>query len=351
MIDGWTLLAIVMVKAYHPQTLVCCLKRKSHQLTYNIMKGGLIMFFTLENVANQLIPDNKILFYQRKLYRMLLELFEWENLPDEIPADYIEKHLIFSGSVVFFYDDRFGHVALVGSGIGYNIYDQPVTAHLHTRKENFRDRTLINEVDLFEPEEFDKNKCGVLIQNMFDGQGMMGIVDFYANRLALIQAAFDVNVAWSGAGPIFKASNKEIANNIRSWAKRILSGEPYTVVDNALTTDLGQNIAEQVPVTFVADKLHDAFNEVYNDFKEAVGLKSPGADKAERLLVDEVNMNQDSTQTTLDMMLSHRQKACDLINAVFGLSVKVKRKESEVHHGQLQSDTGSDPEAGQLPAV
>ena len=302
--------------------------------------------------VNQFIPDNKIDYFERKLLRTLLELFEWENLPDEIPADYIEKHLIMGGSVIFFYDERFGYVAQSGGGSGYNLYDQPVTAILKGKRDGtqFSDRKIVNEMDLFGTPHFDKNESAVLIHNMFDGQGMMDIITFYATRLALIQAAFDVNVAWAGTGPIFKAPNKEIANNIKSWARRVLSGEPFTVVDNALTTDMGKNIAESVPVTYVADKLHDALNEVYNDFKEAVGLKSPGADKAERLVVDEVNINQDSTQTALNMMLSYRMKAADLINQVFGLDIRVTKKEGE-EDGKVQPNAGPADEAGELPLI
>lgn len=277
------------------------------------------------------IPDNKIQFYRDKLFREVTNLFEWEGLPEEIPTDYLERSLVTHGRVMFFYDpNAYGYMALSCGVRGVNIYQRPTQAFAVAPNtegsETHYTRTIINRYD----ENIDETKSCVLINNMYNGESLHHIIEHYAFRLALIQQAFDTNAIWQNIPVFFSTTDNETRLSIEKMFQSIMSGKPWVVVDKALAVKEGVQ-SDVITVPFLLDKLFDSMNEVYDSFKQTIGIKAVGVDKKERLLVDEVNASEQATETCLEIMLSQRKIACEEIKKVYGIdaSVKVRGKETE----------------------
>ena len=289
------------------------------------------------------IADDKFMFFKSKLLREVSNLFIWSNLPDEIPKDYLERSLIQHGRVMFFPDDNLGYMALVCSTQGYNIYGKPVLAIATTPntegQETYHQRTILHEYT----ELIDPNQSCVLIDNMYDGESLQSILDHYAQRLALIQQAFDTNALWQNMPPLYSVPDSSTKLSIEKLFSDIMSGQPWVVVDDQLKAIGTQSVVGTlIEMPFLLDKLHDAMNEVYGTFKSTVGIDTAGADKKERLIVDEVNANNQATQTCLSVMLSQREKACDLINRVYNLNISVsvnQKEQEEPNDGNRNSGT------------
>jgi hypothetical protein len=87
---------------------------------------------------------------------------------------------------------------------------------------------------------------------------------------------------------------------------------------------------------FIADKLREEKRAVWNEALEFLGVNTnPSDKKKERLIVDEVNTNNEQIDLQAETMLLTRQQACEKMNNLFGLNVSVTRrvqniKESEV---------------------
>ena len=148
--------------------------------------------------------------------------------------------------------------------------------------------------------------------------------------------AIDTNTLWQNIPVVFSAVDESMKLSIHKLFTDIYEGKPWVIVDRSLLSDGNQVIGNVTEVPFLLDKLMDAKNETYNEFKATIGLNSPGADKKERLVVAEATSNEESKETCLNIMLSQRKIACEEINKVFGLSVSVdfigaeeKMKESE----------------------
>jgi len=290
------------------------------------------------------LSDNEDIenFYYNKLMRELSQLFKWENLPSEIPYDYMEKALIHSGRVMYFYDNDMGFMTLSCSTMGVNVYGKPIharsikaTTDPGIQLKDFQ-RKIIHRYD----EIIGKEKACVVIENMYDGVPMVEIVSFYAKRLANLQRAFDTNSLWQNLPPIFTALNDDMKLSINKLFSQILSGKPWTIVDKEMLMG-GKGIPVQyIDIKSKLAELYDAMNEVYNSFKETVGLDSPGADKKERLITDEVNSNNQSIQTCLQIMLTCRQVACEEINQVFGANVSVDVRRPEI--SEEEADKGGE---------
>ena len=276
------------------------------------------------------IADDKFSFFKSKLLREVSNLFIWNNLPDEIPKDYLERSLIQDGRVMFFSDDDLGYMALVCSTQGYNIYGKPVMAIATTPntegQQTYHQRTILHEYS----ELIDTNQSCILIDNMYDGESLQRILDHYAQRLALIQQAFDTNALWQNMPPLYSVPDSTTKLSIEKLFSDIMSGQPWVVVDDQLKAIGTQSVVGTlIEMPFLLDKLHDAMNEVYGAFKATVGIDTAGADKKERLIVDEVNANNQATQTCLSVMLSQREKACKLINRVYNLNISVSVNQQE----------------------
>lgn len=290
------------------------------------------------------VPEDKVSFYRRKLIREVSNLFKWEGLPEEIPVDYLEQTLIKSGRVMFFYDERaYGYMALEGNVRGFNLYNQPTQAYSVCANDigiptNYS-RTIMHKYD----NDIPKDDACVLINNMYNGESLQEIIDHYAYRLALVQQAFDTNALWQNIPVIFSTDNNETKISIDKLFEDIMTGKPWIVVDKTLLAKENGLQTEAVEVPFLLDKLYDSKNEIYNEFKMTIGLNTSGADKKERLLVDEVNSNKESTETCLEIMLSQRKIACEEINRVFGLNVTVGEgfTEEEEGEGEEVGDNGA----------
>ena len=271
------------------------------------------------------IPDYKLKFYRDKLWREVNNLFVWENMPEEIPLDYLENILVREGRALFLYDEMgYGYMALKTMVEGYNIYNQPTKARCTVpndegKKQDYN-RTIVHKYD----DEITEDKAGVLINNMYNGEPLFEIVNHYAYRLSLVQNAFDTNAVWQNKPVTWSVDDNTIKLSIEKWFDSIFTGKPLVIMDKTLMGGENEVIGNVTDVPYLLDKLMDAKREIYNEFKETIGLNSPGPDKKERLIVAEVTSNDEIKSTCLEIMLGQRKIACDEINKVFGLNVSVE---------------------------
>jgi hypothetical protein len=298
------------------------------------------------------IPDDKIQFYRNKLWREVTNLFEWKGMPEEVPLDYLENVLVRKGMAAFFYDEKvYGHMVAEPTIVGYNMYKQPVDLYCVTPNTvgtpTRYDRKILHKYDELIPKE----KAAVLINNMYRREPLWEIIEHFAKRLTMIQQAIDTNTLWQNIPVIFSAADDSMKLSIEKFFADIYTGQPWVMVDRMLLQDGNQVLANVAEVPFLLDKLMDAKNETYNEFKATIGLNAPGADKKERLVVAEATSNEESKETCLNIMLSQRKIACEEINKVFGLKVSV----DFISQGELleeegmedgQSDDGAQEGAG-----
>ena len=284
------------------------------------------------------IPDDKYNYYADRLFRELSNMFEWKGLPEEIPVDYLERNLIRHGQVMLFYDDEYGYLALRCSTRGINIYEKPVMAYTATLATETQAAYYERNIAYAYTEEMDKKSVCVRIENMYDGKSMYDIIDFTARRLALVQQAFDTNAMWQNIPVVFTVPDSDTKLSVEKMFTDIFQGKPWVIVDKLLLAGEKPLAGAAVQIPFLLADLYDAKNEIMAEFRETVGISTPGADKKERLLVDEVNANNQGTETALQVMLGQRQRACELMNKVFGLNVTVNVRGIE---SEVKDDGGS----------
>ena len=274
------------------------------------------------------IPDDKVMFYKEQLYRELSHMFEWEGLPQTVPQDYLERNLVRNGYVLYYEDEAIGQDVLRCEVVGYNRHNLPVSARTFT-PNTINEKTQItrNIKRLADSQDsiemFDTIKDGVLITNMEYGQSTRDIVEYFAQRLALAQQAFDTNLLWSNIPYIFQVATDETRLSIEKMFSSIFNGEPFIISDKSLFTDNKDRSGLPTGIKFICKELMDTQNEIMMKFRETVGFNTTGVDKAERVNTLEVKANDQHTSSVVQIMLQQRQQACEAINSFFNVALSV----------------------------
>ena len=122
---------------------------------------------------------------------------------------------------------------------------------------------------------------------------------------------------------------REFLNRVeKAVLKGIDEGQEVIFTDAKLTN--GGDIGVQVLNTeakYIVNNLQEHKNNIINELLTKLGLNNSSANgsKRERLLVDEVNINNGQILMYLDVEYKNRLLAAEQINEKFGLNIKVEK--------------------------
>lgn len=245
--------------------------------------------------------------YYARLKTIALSVFEWVNLPPTCNARYLEDCLFHYGRAIFVNDENLGFLNLQANPSGMlNVYNEPISyTAFSTGYTN----------------EFLADEC-VYIRNNLIAKSTDSTIAEYAERLANLTLATDVNINASKTPVLIKCDEK---------TRRTLE-TIYKQYEGNIPVIMGSKGLEQTPLEcittgapFIADKLRDEKRAVWNEALEFLGLNTnPSDKKKERLIVNEVDANNEQIDIQCDCMLLTRKMACEEINKKFNLNVDVK---------------------------
>lgn len=252
-------------------------------------------------------------FFQRYLLQKAISVFKWK-MPSMWSRDYFLYTLYCWGFIAIVNTDKFG-VIPQGCGLkGYNVFYQPRSVIIQN--------PLISHT--LEP-EIGRN-C-VLLKLQPDFGGIMDLVSFYAQEMALASEAVDVNLLNSKLSYVFTASNKNAAESLKKLYDRIASGEPAVVVDKALYNDDGsvcwEAFQQNVGQNYIVSDLLSDLRKIEAEFDTKVGIPNANTDKKERLISDEVNANNVETRNLPELWLESLRQGCEEARKMFGIDLSV----------------------------
>lgn len=248
-------------------------------------------------------------------YRLMLiskALFKWENLPNGIDEKWIERYLFTEGACLFYKDPNLGFmVAKMGSNGMLNAYDEPTKVFPYATNYIYEGDQLINN-----------DNC-VIIRNNDDMLPTAPTIQLYAYQLTNISRTIDTNIMAMKMPIIVKCTDKQKLSLKQAMNQRN-DNEPVIYADKGLNTEEIQILKTDAPIVF--DKLQIQKHAVWNECMTFLGVNNANMDKRERLVDDEVQANNEQVQACEDVMLKARERACELINKMFGLNIKVSRR-------------------------
>lgn len=249
-----------------------------------------------------------------KYYQMLaLNRYKWENLPNGIESRYIEQMLYDNGECAMFDHPDLGLCVLRSSSReNLNIYGEPTKLTVSGFNEH---RTIMMD------------ECVRILNNDLGLPTLQHIV-YYARRMAEIDDIIMQNLRQQRVPYLF-ATDENNALSMKTLYDRIYQGEPAIFIDKEMLKGEPENIMvlpTQAP--YLVDKLQIQKQEMERELLTFLGINNT-LEKKERLLVDETNSNNQFIKMASDIGFKQRQLACEQMNEMFGLSVRVVETQDE----------------------
>ena len=269
--------------------------------------------------------------YFNWLKQLQLNVFEWVNMPPSVNIRYLETTLMTHGFALFFYDDTLGYLALQGAAAGeLNVYGEPVEYNIVSHAYN---RTL-------------SNKDCVIIKNNIEWQPSWRILSAFAARLAHVERITDINMN-AQKTPILILTDDKQKLTMQNMYAQYEGNTPVVFADkNIVQPDSVKVLSTMAP--YLVDKLDEHKKNLWDEALTLMGINNVNTNKKERLVVDEVNANDNNVHRNLLVLLAARQKSAEEINKKYGLNVSVKVRDEIIggdKHGNVHNGTGkNDPE-------
>ena len=267
--------------------------------------------------------------YKTWCMKKLFGAFEFGGVPDGWDYDYMLTNLFIHGYIAIT-DTSAGVVPLRCGITGIDIFDHPTRAI-------FANAVLGN----FERNLYGDNPATdcALVKIQYDFMGVMPVVDRYAALLALCDNSIAVNLRNSKVAFIGLVSSKQQAATFEKLYRDIDGGKPavYAKKGDGLSTD--DIYYNHVRETYIANDVQLLKQSIKNDFLTEVGLNNANTDKRERLIVDEVNANNDEVQANVQHWLDNIREGLRRANSLFGLNLSVALRKFDGEKGGADNDT------------
>lgn len=254
--------------------------------------------------------NQAFIHYLNRLKELAVSMFEWKNVPDTVDIRYLELTLMQDGMAIFFNDEELGYLGLqVMIGGNLNVYRIPIIRRAYAVNGYSKELTPDDSVIIF--------------NNMLHTNSIMDL-EMFALKLYECDRTIDVNI---------KAQKTPVAL-LCDENQRLVMKNLYLQYDGNMpfifgskNLDIKQIQAINTGAPFVADKVMETKNQIWNEALTYLGISNTSYQKKERLISDEVIRNMGGTIASRYSRLSERQKACDMINRMFGLNMSVDYRE------------------------
>ena len=242
-------------------------------------------------------------------YKMLsLNMFRWEGLPQTIESRHIENSLFNYGLCLIVNDDDLGFISVpCNYGAYMNVNNVPTEVIT----------CGFNYIKTFDYIRKDKNKCQLILNNDLAIGNEQYIFD-YAQRMFEVENCIRVNINQQKF-PWFVNTTPNNKKTMEVMFEKVLIGEPYILGSK---DQIGNVEVLTLNTPYIADKLNAYKYELEREVLSFHGLNN-NFEKKERLLVDEVNSNNDFIDRNVELMYRQRQIACEEMNKKFNWNVKV----------------------------
>ena len=268
-------------------------------------------------------------YFMKQLLQEIIGLYDFE-LPEDWNHDYFKYVLFVNGFISVLNTDIAGIICQHCTLSGRDIYYAPKYALITNPAF---DKTYRLQIGV---------RCG-LIKLRPDYTGIMDIVDYYSDMLALAAETAGLNLQNTKLAYVFLCADKQQAESFKKLYDQIAAGNPAAFADKKLFNDDGTPnwvmFNQQLRNTYIAGDILEDMRKWKNQFCTEVGIPNANTDKKERLIRDEVNANSTETQTKAILWLETIHKGMEETNDLFGLDLSVKLHFNEKEGG---SDVRSD---------
>lgn len=276
-------------------------------------------------------------FFKRYLFQKAVGVFKW-TLPKTWNPFYFKYVLFAWGFIGVVETDKYGVICQAGAPYGYDIYYQPTNLIITNPLLKGSLNPRIGET------------CSV-IKLQPDWGGIMDLVNYYADMMALASETMGVNWMNSHLSYIFPADKQPVAESFKKMFDRVASGEPAVVIDKSLFKEDGsaswEPFTQNIGQNYIADRLIVDLQKLEDEFDTKIGIPNANTSKRERLITAEVEANNTETEILADTWLENLQQGIEMTREIFGLTdLAVQLRYPREEGGETDASGGKNQSAG-----
>ena len=265
---------------------------------------------TKKNDAKQKLGESHVLYMLNRTQAM----FDYENLPETIPARNLEIILQLNGNCFATKVNGDYYVFAGGLGGEPDVYYEPTIYTVANPALNF---SKCLEID----------KDGVLIRNDSYGVGLLPMFKKYASLLTENEITMRVCDITTRMAFLLSAADDRTKTSAEQFLERILDGKLGVISDNAFLESLKVNPTTSNNAIRLTDLIE------YQQYLKAAWFNDLGINanynmKRESISPNEAQLNDDALLPLVDDMLEARKLGFEKFNDMYGLDVKVSLSSS-----------------------
>ena len=276
------------------------------------------------------------------IFGIINEQFKWEGLPKEIKPYNIEKVLNMYGQGVLFKVDEnnYAFCNAVNTNM-LNIYGEPAEVQPVAINGMTFDRVRVN-TKLGETGDIEMQDA-VLIKNNLTSTPTYAMIKPMVENLAFIWQSKGINAGLSRVKVLLHA-NKGTASAIKQQLNSILGSSNMMPVVSEKTSILKEIEKLDFNIEYEPDKYWEDFDKCFATICQWLGITTNlSQNKKERLIVSEVESNDELTTISEDARLSFRKLGCEQVNELFGLNISCENKVPDVKATQPMDNKDDEP--------
>lgn len=270
-------------------------------------------------------------FFERYLIDDFLGQWKVE-LPETWSYNYTMYTLVYFGFLAVINTDKFGVIPQHCNLYGFDVMYQPTTAQIiNPLIPNAINARIHRDTEL--------------IKLFPDFGGIYDLIQFYAEKMALLSEGIDINIINSKLSYIIGVDNKSSAETFKKTIDKVTSGDACVVTGKELFNEDGTpmwtTFAQNLSQNYIASQQIEDLKKLKLMFDTDVGIPNANTEKKERLTDDEVNSNNIETQTKIELIADSLKESTERVNKMFGtnISFKLKFKESRGGVGNVEGES------------
>ena len=257
--------------------------------------------------------------YKRQCISLAMNVFNIKHLDEVAPYmdfSYVNKKLIYSGTIAFFWDEYLGLLALPYRNMGkLDLYNRPIDIQVFGK--NGYNRTL------------KKGEYVIMWDNMSHEPLIYDILQ-YSDRIADITRTIDINISQMRTPRLWKTKT-ENAKTIEDLIEGVSANNEAILTYDNLEIDDTTVVLAPAPVVF--PQLAEEKDKLWNEFLRLIGIANSSFQKKERNIRDEVFISQAGTIASRFTRFNARVDAINKINEKWKEEFKGVKLEVEYYDG------------------
>ena len=252
-----------------------------------------------------------------KLYNIVVDIFDYQNLPKGVTKESIENNLILLGHCSFI--NKKGRMFTPFSRVfDFDEYYQPTKmVYANPRIVDYKFYTIGKDTEVIY-----NTSMKYRVWNLKVDSGMVSFIGRYARQLADIESTINIYTVNARITSYPTADGEPTANSIKAFFDKISIGERAVISDNSI---INRFRSVDISNPNIKDGINDwliARDKILEGFYRDIGVKMYNPKKAQ-VNEEELQVNDQLLLISLDDMLKARKEGLERVNSMFNLNITV----------------------------